>query len=110
MGCPRFTGSSGAGVCHYGFVEWNGRSAGQARHASTAASVVSQILANPREFDGNRVTVSGSVRSVDQKVSRRGYKYETFELCERVCIKVLLGTTLRLRRDDGYPSMEPFRL
>jgi hypothetical protein len=56
--------------------------------AAVAGSFLSVILANPGEYDGKHVTVSGYVRNLAEKTSRKGNPYTTFSLCESQCMRV----------------------
>jgi hypothetical protein len=48
----------------------------------------SQILSNSSAYDSKHLTVSGTVRNVIAKTSRRGNDFETFDLCDNSCVKV----------------------
>jgi hypothetical protein len=56
--------------------------------AMAAEATVSQLLANPTTYDSQHVTVSGTVRYVRPRTSRRGNDYETFSLCDQTCVNV----------------------
>jgi hypothetical protein len=57
----------------------------------------SQIVGNPTTYDGKHLTVSGSVRHVTAKTSRRGNAYETFDLCDNSCVKIFAWGHRELR-------------
>jgi hypothetical protein len=48
----------------------------------------STILANPSQYDGQHVAVSGTVTNIQEKTSHRGNAYDIFELCDTQCIRV----------------------
>ena len=54
----------------------------------TPATHIADILANPTSFDGQHLSVSGSVAQLAEKTSRRGNDYTTFDLCETACVHV----------------------
>lgn len=54
-----------------------------ARSASIRA-----VLANPKQYDRQLMTVSGTVSALQQHLSRRGNAYETFAVCAYACIHI----------------------
>jgi hypothetical protein len=48
----------------------------------------SQVVGNATTYDGKHLMVSGIVQNAIAKTSRRGNEYETFELCDKSCVKV----------------------
>ena len=60
----------------------------------------SQILANPTEYDGKHLTVSGTVQHVVAKTSHKGNTYETFDLRDNSCLKVFTW---------GHPGLQEGR-
>jgi hypothetical protein len=59
-----------------------------------------QILSHPPSYDGKRLTVSGTVRQVLARTTRQGKDYTTFDLCDGVCMKVLVWGHPRLHEDQ----------
>jgi hypothetical protein len=52
-------------------------------------TTVSEILKDPTGYSGKHLDVSGTVQDVEQKTSRRGNDYETFDVCDGdSCVKV----------------------
>ncbi len=71
--------------------------------AASAAAIV-QITAHPQNFDGQVVTVSGTVSALRARTSRKGNEYETFTVCNGSCIHVFtFGQPLI--RDGGQVSV-----
>lgn len=57
----------------------------------SAAAPVSpaQVLAHAAQYNGESVSVTGTVQDFRERVSRRGNAYETFELCgSTTCLHV----------------------
>ncbi|HME81689.1 MAG TPA: hypothetical protein VKF82_06395 [Candidatus Eremiobacteraceae bacterium] len=50
----------------------------------------SAILANPGKYDGQHLIVAGTVERIQATVSVRGDYIDTFDLCDRRCVRVLL--------------------
>jgi len=48
----------------------------------------SQLHAAPHSFDGQHVGVTGKVENLQLKTSERGNDYETFNLCDKACVRV----------------------
>lgn len=56
---------------------------------AVAPAQIAGILANPAAFDGQHLSVTGTVADLAEKTSRRGNAYTTFELCDgTACIHV----------------------
>jgi CMP-2-keto-3-deoxyoctulosonic acid synthetase len=55
---------------------------------SLAATTVDAILASPSTYDGQHVTVAGTVRDVEEKTSHKGNDYDVFQLCGDRCLHV----------------------
>gem|GEM_PF-1900594 len=53
-----------------------------------ATTAIAAILANPTSFDGQHLSVNGTVGQLAEKTSRRGNNYTTFDLCDTACIHV----------------------
>jgi hypothetical protein len=68
------------------------------RRAFAQAFQPSQILSHPSSYDGKRLTVSGTVRSVLPQTTRQGRDYTSFNLCNGndSCITVFTWGHLRL--------------
>jgi len=47
-----------------------------------------QLIAHPSSYDGQHVGVTGKVENIALKTSQRGNDYETFKLCDKVCVRV----------------------
>lgn len=57
--------------------------------AASAPTQVAAVLANPVSFDGQHLTISGTVAKLAEKTSKRGNDYSTFDLCDGTsCIHV----------------------
>lgn len=57
--------------------------------AAPAPAKIADILANPGSFDGQRLSLSGTIAKLAEKTSRRGNDYTTFDLCDGTpCIHV----------------------
>jgi cytochrome c-type biogenesis protein CcmE len=50
--------------------------------AQAASTSPSEILANPDRFDGQTVTISGTITNLQERVSRAGNQYYTFDLSD----------------------------
>jgi hypothetical protein len=50
------------------------------------ATHIADILANPTSFDGQHLSVTGTVAQLTEKTSCRGNDYTTFDLCDPTCI------------------------
>ena len=50
----------------------------------------SQLMASPSSYDGQHVGVTGKVENIVLKTSQRGNDYETFKLCDKVCVRVFI--------------------
>jgi cytochrome c-type biogenesis protein CcmE len=55
---------------------------------ATTPTKIADILANPTSFDGQHLSVAGTVAQLAAKTSRRGNDYTTFDLCDTTCIHV----------------------
>lgn len=57
---------------------------------ASAADSIDAIMANPTQFDGITVTVTGTVKGdIKQRTSRKtGRDYETFTLCQTQCLSI----------------------
>ena len=55
---------------------------------SASSTHIADILASPSSFDGQHLTVNGTVQQLSAKTSRRGNDYTTFDLCDASCIHV----------------------
>jgi len=54
-----------------------------------APAQIAGVLANPASFDGQHLSLSGTVGNLAEKTSRRGNDYTTFDLCNGAsCIHV----------------------
>jgi hypothetical protein len=53
---------------------------------SASPTRIADILAAPSSFDGQHLTVNGTVQQLSEKTSRRGNDYTTFDLCDASCI------------------------
>lgn len=70
-----------------------------------AAAAVSpgQVLAHAAQYNGEAVSVTGTVQEFRERVSRRGNAYETFELCgSTTCLHVFAWGDVP--RTDGERS------
>lgn len=56
--------------------------------ALARSATIAQILANPSSYDGDHVSVSGTIQKLERKVSAKGTHYVTFSLCSSQCIDV----------------------
>jgi hypothetical protein len=56
--------------------------------AAVTPTKIVDILANPASFDGQHLSVAGTVGQLAEKTSRRGNDYTTFDLCDTTCIHV----------------------
>ncbi len=61
-----------------------------AAQAPAAATKIADILANPTAFDGQHLTVSGTIAQLAEKTSRRGNDYSTFDLCDTACLHIYI--------------------
>lgn len=52
------------------------------------AAGIAQITAHPHTFNGQVVTVSGTVSALRARTSRKGNPYETFTVCNGGCVHV----------------------
>ena len=52
------------------------------------AAGIAQITAHPKTFDGEVVSVSGTVSALRARTSRKGNPYETFTVCNGGCVHV----------------------
>lgn len=60
----------------------------------------SAVLKNPSQYDGQKITVTGTVSGFRTHVSHRGNAYETFKLCDAsACLSVFAWGTDP--RDEG---------
>lgn len=55
---------------------------------SASPTRIADILAGPSSFDGQHLTVNGTVQQLSERTSRRGNDYTTFDLCDAACIHV----------------------
>lgn len=55
---------------------------------SPTPTPIANILAAPASFDGQHVTVSGTVQQLSERTSRRGNDYTTFDLCDASCVHI----------------------
>ena len=55
---------------------------------SASPTRIADILAAPSSFDGQHLTVNGTVQQLSEKTSRRGNDYTTFDLCDVTCVHV----------------------
>lgn len=55
---------------------------------AASAAAIAQITAHPQTYDGQVVTVSGTVNDLRARISRKGNPYETFTVCESSCVHV----------------------
>jgi hypothetical protein len=55
---------------------------------SSSPTRIADILATPASFDGQHLTVNGTVQQLSERTSRRGNDYATFDLCDASCIHV----------------------
>ncbi len=53
-----------------------------------AATKIADVLANPTSFDGQHLTVSGTIAQLAERTSRRGNDYATFDLCDTACLHI----------------------
>jgi hypothetical protein len=65
--------------------------------AATAPTQIAAVLANPTAFDGQHLSVSGTIAKLAQKTSRRGNDYTTFDLCD--------GTSCVHAYSYGHPKL-----
>lgn len=56
--------------------------------ASAQTVRIDSILASPESFDGQHVTVTGTVAALRIRTSQKGNPYETFNLCDGRCVHV----------------------
>ena len=55
---------------------------------SPSPTRIADILAAPASFDGQHLTVNGTVQQLNERTSRRGNDYTTFDLCDASCVHV----------------------
>ncbi|HET9392650.1 MAG TPA: hypothetical protein VFO29_03850 [Candidatus Rubrimentiphilum sp.] len=55
---------------------------------SASPTPIATILAAPASFDGQHVTVNGTIQQLSERTSRRGNDYTTFDLCDGSCVHV----------------------
>ncbi len=68
--------------------------------AAAANLSPSNVMSQPAQYNGQEITVSGTIEYLKATVSHRGNAYETFKLCDnKDCLNAFTwGTTLR---NDG---------
>jgi hypothetical protein len=68
--------------------------------AAAATLAPSAILANPSAYDGQTVTVAGTVSGVESKSTAMG-AFTTYQLCDAKCISVIDKTKVSHERQRG---------
>jgi len=56
--------------------------------SAVAAITIDGILASPATYDGQHVTVAGTLHDLQEKTSQRGNAYDVFSLCADRCVHV----------------------
>jgi|SRR5215467_6579832 len=69
-----------------------------------------QILRHPQSYDGKRLTVSGRAQHVFAETTHQGKDYTTFDLCDDVCMKVLVWGHPRLSANQHQSVSGKFEI